>query len=126
MEGKYEVYLGQDTIGTVSVRKEGLYYKFCCRCQLSGLVMYKLSATGTDWNVDIGMLVPIKDGFGTDVMIAAKRFGGGVVTFRVLPKRVDTASKFIIVGPDEPFRYISQLENAVLEKRNGMTGIHIL
>ena len=42
MEGKYAVTFGQTEVGIVQMKREGLYWRFCCRCQLSGDVVCRL------------------------------------------------------------------------------------
>ena len=43
MEGIYDVMLADETVGTVEVTKQGLYYRFDCRCRLSGTVICRIS-----------------------------------------------------------------------------------
>ena len=57
--------------------------------------------------------------------MAVKKLGKGPFQFRALPKHQKSESKFIPVYPDEPFAYITRLQNAFLEIRNGQAGVVI-
>ena len=42
MEENYGVYFGNRPVGKVQVTRQGLYYHFLCRCELTGDVMCRL------------------------------------------------------------------------------------
>jgi hypothetical protein len=42
-----------------------------------------------------------------------------------MPKHQKSEGKFIPIYPEEPFAYISRLQNAFLEIRNGQAGVVI-
>lgn len=123
--GDYDVLLGDQAIGKVHVGREGLYYRFSCRCELSGEVIYKLTVSCGEHEENLGILVPMGPGFGLETKLAAKRLGEGELRFRALPKRAGQQGEFVPVYPDEPFRYIARLKDAYLEKRNGQVGVVI-
>ena len=119
----YDVLLGDEPIGKAQVKKEGLYYCISCRCRLSGEVVYRIEAKGDAGTEDLGVLVPENGAFVITKRIPAKRLGQGALQFRAVPRRIKTDEKFVPISPEEPFAYLSRLENAYLQIRNGQKGI---
>ena len=58
MEGVYQVLLGGQSVGKMRVERQGLYYRFSCRCEFSGEVIYKLEVTCGDRTESLGIPVP--------------------------------------------------------------------
>ena len=123
MDEMYDVLLGGQPVGKVRVEQQGLYYSFSCRCALSGEVIYKLAVTCGEHTENLGVLVPEGRDFALRAKLPAKRLGKGKLHFRVLPRHKEVTGKFIPLSPEEPFRYLSRLENAFLEVREGKIGI---
>ena len=123
MEQVYSVLSGEESVGTVWLRRQGLYYRIRCRCRLTGTVKYKLVAVCGENAVDLGLCVPYADGFGTDVQIPIKQIGEGELRFRLIPKHGRLHGRFVPVSPDEPFSYIRQLQNAHLARQDGHIGV---
>lgn len=123
MEGNYEVFFGEQAIGRVQVIREGLYYRFRCRCKLTGEVVSKLTVSCSDCEESLGVLVPMGDSFGLETRLPAKRLEEGKPTFRVMPNRVVMPGKFVPIKPEEPFAYIARLKKAFLVRQNGQVGI---
>ena len=122
MEGTYEVYLARETVGSVTVTREGLYYRFVCRCRLSSDVCkLRISCEGKE--VTLGTLVPSGGDFCLNTRIPAKRLGTGQPQFTVIPNRPVVTGKFVPISPEEPFAYLERLKDAYLECRNGQLGI---
>lgn len=125
MEGSYEIFMGGQVVGVAQVRREGLYYHFCCRCKLSGEILYRLTVTVGEREENLGIPVPDREEFCLHTRIPAKRFGKGKPIFRILPKHEPMEGRFVPLNPEEPFAYISRLKNAYLDVRNNQTGIVI-
>ena len=121
MVGTYEIKNGT---GTVNVTKDGLYYRFSCRCKLSGEVMHRLMVRTDAGQVDLGVCVPMDGCFGVEKKMPCKRFGKNP-QFQLLPKHEGVKGRFVPVYPEEPFVYISKLKKAFLEVRYGQVGIVI-
>ena len=124
MEGTYDVYLGTEAVGKVTVTREGLYYCFMCSCRLSGTVC-KLKVTCDDNETVLGTLVPMGTAFGIHTKVPVKRLGKGKARFSVLPNKPVMTGKFVPICPEEPFAYLERLKDAYLELRNGQIGIVI-
>lgn len=123
MEGNYAVTLGDKPVGKVQVLRQGLYYRFICRCQLSGEVIYKLLVTCGAHQESLGICVPMDGGFGLDTRLPIKRLGEGNPVFRMVPKHSQMEGQFVPVYPEEPFAYLAKLKNAYLAKRGEEIGV---
>ena len=120
---EYEVLFGKDKVGKVQVLREGLYYRFCCRCRLSGDVVCRLAVRCADKEEKLGVLVPVGDGFGLDRRIPVKNLGEGEMKFFLMPKGETLHGKFVPICPEEPFAYIARLKDAFLARQNGQIGV---
>ena len=69
MEENYGVYFGNRPVGKVQVTRQGLYYHFLCRCELTGDVMCRLWVTCADKRESLGLVVPVDGGFGLKVKL---------------------------------------------------------
>ena len=119
---EYEIYLGNDCVGTAHVTQEGLYYRICCQCQLTGTDPYRITVSG-DTDVDLGICVPMGDGFGIETSIPVKRVGKGALNFCAVPKNRINREFFVALSPEEPFGYIQRLKKAYLSRQNGQVGL---
>ena len=122
MEGTYEISGGA---GRVAVYREGLYYRFSCRCSPGAGEMVRLWMNCGEREVDLGLCVPMEGGFGTEKRLPVRRCGPGKPEFFLRPKDDILRGKFIPLSPEEPFRYIHRLENAHLERQGGQLGIRL-
>lgn len=122
MEGNYGVFFADNLCGKVQVRKQGLYYLFVCRCQLSGDIICCLKAVFPEEEQKIGVLVPMDCGFGLQKKIPVKHFNGKPVRFLACVKGEEAAGIFAPIYPDEPFMYIEKLKDAYLARKNNQVG----
>ena len=123
MEGTYGVYFGNRLAGKVQVLQQGLYYRFICRCQLTGDIVCRLTVTCGEKQESLGVVVPMDGGFGLDTKLPVKRLGQGNMTFMLSPKHEVTTVHFVPIYPEEPFSYIERLKDAFLVRKNGQAGI---
>ena len=123
MEGIYGVYFGKQLSGKVQVIRQGLYYRFICRCRITGDVVCRLCVSCADHQENLGILVPVEDGFGLDTKLPVKRLGPGKPVFSLLPRHHSGEGSFVPIYPEEPFAYISRLKEAYLVRKNGQAGI---
>ena len=108
-------------VGKVEVTREGLYYRFRCRCKLEEDTVCRVTA-GRE---SLGILVPCGDGFELRTKLPAKRFGDTAPEFRLVPNKPVLEGKFIPIKPEEPFAYLERLKEAYLEYRGNEMGIYI-
>lgn len=123
LEGSFAVNCGNQQVGKVCVHRKGLYYRFSCRCRLTGTTVCRLWVQCGEKQENLGILVPMGDGFGLDTEIPSKRIGEGEPEFRLTPKHERSSGNFVPVYPEEPFAYISRLKEAYLIRKNGELGI---
>lgn len=122
MEGTYGVKLGRQQVGKVQVIRMGLYYWFVCRCQLTGGVVCRLGVSCGEKQENLGVLVPMEEGFGLDTRLPVKRLGEGEMAFTLLPKHESNVGQFVPIYPEEPFGYIERLKDAYLVRKCGVLG----
>lgn len=125
MDGTYEIMLGGESVGQAVVRRQGLYYRFSCRCDLSGEVIYRITVTCSGKSESLGIPVPKNGEFYLDTRLAASRLGEGEPKFAAVPRRPDLGGMFVPISPEEPFRYLHRLENAYLARKDGQVGVVI-
>ena len=126
MNDIFEIMLGAQSIGMVEVKREGLYYRFRCRCSLSGEVMHQLIIKCGENEYSLGILVPVGDKFGIDTRLPIKKIGEGDFSFYVTPRHPDIGDKFVPICADEPFSYLEKLQSVHLDVKNGVVGIKII
>lgn len=123
MEGIYDVLLADEPVGTVEVTRHGLYYRFDCRCRLSGTVICRVSVECDGKHESLGVLAPSGDRFCLSTKLAVKRFGKGEPRFTALPRHHEWKGEFTPVYPEEPFRYLTRLQEAFMVIREGQAGV---
>ena len=123
MDGTYEILLGSEPVGTVTVYRQGLYYFFSARCRLSGEGVCRLRLTCGEAQENLGVLVPVEGMFGLDKKLPVRRFGTEIPQFQVLTNHRKTGEKFVPIYPEEPFAYMTRLKDAFLATRDGQVGI---
>lgn len=123
LEGNWIVICRGKEIGRCTVAREGLYYRFSCRCRGNLDRICCLIVQCGETRENLGVLVPLEGGFGLDTRLPVKRFPLGKPEFAVTPKKEPAEEKFIPVLPEEPFAYLSRLQDAYLERRGEIVGI---
>ena len=119
----YQIYLGKEPVGTANLEKQGLTYSICCRCRLSGEVPYKVVARCDGKEVDLGLLVPENGAFQLKSRVNVKQLGAGEISFHAVPRHVTPDVMFVPVSADEPFKYLSRLQNAFMARSQGIQGV---
>ena len=123
MEGTYDVMFGSTKMGAVTVRRQGLYWQFSCRCRVSGEVMLELWISVNGERHNLGVLTPYEAVFGLEKKLAAKVLGQGRPAFSLRPRHARTEELFIPLRPEEPMQYLDRLECAYLAQREGRIGL---
>ena len=125
MEGVFDITLGGRSVGQAAVFREGLYLYFDCRCRLSGETVCRIRVRRGEKEADLGIPVPEGRDFVLRKKLPAKKLGDGVPEFWVTPKKVKLPENWVPVRAEEPFAYLSRLEDAYLEVRDGQVGISL-
>ena len=119
MEGTYDVYSAGQIVGSVVVTRQGLFYQFLCRCDLSGDVMFRLILCCDDLEWDLGILTPTDGKFGMNTKWSTKKLGQGRPKFYLKPNRHTSGMNMVKICPEEPFAYLTKLQDAYLRKQRG-------
>ncbi len=119
---RYEICLGGERVGQATVQPQGLYYAVSCRCRLTGEVSFRLLIKGSLGEADLGLLIPVEGCFGMNTHVPIKKVGEEL-RFSLVPKHGKMDTDFIPLCPEEPFAYLTRLENAFLHKREGKIGV---
>ena len=125
MEGDYRIFMADQCLGTVKVTRQGLYYHFDCRCQLTGDVMYRVLVTCGGRTSSLGIPVPEGGAFVLRTRLPAKQLEDGMPRFQLQPKHRAAGDWFVPISPEEPFSYLSRIKDAFLEIREGVLGLTI-
>lgn len=114
MDGKFDVTLHGQKIGTVEVKQEGLYCRLSCRCRIVEGEIHRLWAGGEK----IGVLIPEKGMLALDTKVTAKRLQNNC-RFTLGEYR----GNFYPICPGAPFVYLHKLRSGRLEVRDGIYGL---
>lgn len=120
---KYDLLLGSKAVGTVCAEKQGLYYRFSCRCNFADPGIYKVIASGEKGEVNLGTCLHMKTGFGLETRVPVKALGAEKLSFRVQAPAQEADEVFVPINSENPFAYIARLHGARLTAQNGKTGI---
>lgn len=125
MVGDYDVFFCRQQSGRVQVQRQGLYYRFQCRCRLSGDVICRLYVHCGGRRENLGVVVPMDGGFGLDTRVPVKHFPEGIPEFSLVPRQEESGGTFAPIIPEEPFSYIERLKSSFLVRKYGQMGIMI-
>ena len=125
MDGIYTVWLGKEKVGQAIVERNGLYYRFRCRCKLKSEVMCRVTVSCAGVQENLGVLVPSGKEYVLTKNLPIKKFPVGQPEFQLQTKSPQMHRIEIDIYPEEPFRYITKLHKAYLDRRRGKSVIHI-
>ena len=125
MVGTYEIFQGDKIIGRAAVEKQGLYYRFSCRCDPEGEGMRRLEVRCGGKGEDLGICVPMDGRFGVEKKLPCKRFPEGTPEFRIRSGEEKPKGTFVPIYPEEPFAYMAKLKDAFLTHQADQLGIVI-
>ena len=123
MERSYSVTIRGTSVGKVLVQRQGLYYHISCRCYLKGDTIYRLVVSSGTTSINLGVVVPIDNGFMLNTKLPVKKIGEGELSFALSAKQEAPYATFIPITPEEPFSYISRLKDSFLTLQDGQVGI---
>ena len=123
MEGTYPVNSAGHAVGSVRVQKQGLYYAFHGQCKLTGEVMFRMlmDIGGCVW--DLGVLTPESGMFRVNTKLIAKELGQGSPVFTLKPNHKPDLVISAQIAPQEPFAYLSKLQQAYIYREGGSARI---
>lgn len=124
LDNHYHIYLGQDKAGEVTVKREGLYYLFQCRCRLPSMPIYCAVLQNGNAQFNLGVCVPEGNIFRASKRIPVKLLDKQEFSFFLIEKQKNP-TKVVPVDVQKPFRYLEELENAYFQRSNGTAQICI-
>ena len=116
MEEKYEVFHEGRAVGTVKLRREGLYYRLVCCCRVPDGQIHRLYGDGER----LGVLIPDRGELTLETKVAAKRIRPGCAF-----SLDETRGTFIPIHPGEAFGHLGKLRLAKLAFREGEPGLFL-
>ena len=119
----YDIYMDAQSVGQAEVIKEGLYYRFSCKCRLPDEGIYRITVTDGNNTKNLGICVPAGDLFCLTTRIPKKHFSGENLKFSLVPK--DSQQTIIPVETNKPFADLDKLASAHLQESDGKTEIII-
>lgn len=123
MQNHYNISRNGKTVGQACVTREGLYYRFRCKCAISNKGICRLQLLHCGGTTDLGILVPESHEFVLDKKLPAKQIGEGEWHFVLITPTDNDKGDFIEIRDDHPFAYLSQLQNARFALQNNRPGI---
>ena len=121
----YAIYRKDKKIGNAAVETKGLYYHISCRCTGNSSGHLRLGVSCGDRKVNLGICIPENNVLKINTTVPIKRLGEGELHFYVLEECLQSTN-WIELKPNEEFPYLSRLEQARLEVRQGITGVRLL
>lgn len=125
MDGTWNVYFEERTVGACRLWREGLYIRISCRCERVGEGICRLELRCGEETVDLGVLVPIGGGFGLDRKLPAKSIPLGEPKFCLKTQGRQVKEKFIPIREGEAFPCLSKLTDALFGEREGQVGVFL-
>ncbi len=125
MEGQYDICCGDQIVGAAKVSREGLYYRFICRCSLDRKRIFKICIACGKEQILLGTPIPDGASFQLCARLPAKYFTGSALRFFIKEKGEEKFAEFVPVKADAPFMHLKDLENAVFCLQDGIPGVII-
>ena len=106
---QYDVYFEDKAVGTVTMEKNGLYMQIQCVCNSVPTGFYTLILSSDKEIINLGLLLPVKDGFGVNTCLPAARIGSRN-RFHIFNSKKNNR-KCVAADPTVPFKYLSDILN---------------
>ena len=119
----YDIFAGAQVVGQAEVIKEGLYYRFSCKCMPPDEGVHRIMVSDGNKTKDLGICVPTGEWFCLVCRVPVKYLSGGALNFTLVPK--DRKISTVPVVTNEPFSEIDALDTAYLQEFDGKTEIVI-
>ena len=119
----YDIYAGTQVVGQAEVIKEGLYYRFSCKCTPPDEGVCRILVSDGCNTKDLGICVPTGEWFCLVSRVPIKYLSGDKLEFLLVPK--DRQVSVVPVATNEPFPELDKLESAHLQEADGKTEVVI-
>ena len=119
----YDIIAGTQVVGRAEVIKEGLYYRFSCKCSPPSDGIHRIIVTDGNNTLDLGICVPTGEWFCLVSRVPIKYLSGEDLKFTLVPKGFQ--NKPLPVATNKPFEELDKLDSAHLEVTQESIGIVI-
>lgn len=123
MDTCFDIFLSQNKVGTVTLRKQGLYYQLECYCSIPMKERFSLVLICGSNEINLGVCVPYEKGFGLKTRIKCAAIEHREPRFALLPKNLTQKKPFYPVFKNKPFALLDNLENGYFQIQEGQAGI---
>ena len=118
----YDIYAGTQIVGHAEVIKEGLYYRFSCKCMPPDNGIHRIMVSDGSNTKDLGICVPAGEWFCLVTRVPIKYLSEDKLEFTLVPKDKQLV---VSVTTEEPFVDLDKLESAYLQEKDGKAEIII-
>lgn len=118
----YQITWKGNQVGNAEIRKEGMFYRFSCRCYLVNKGVYRIAVTDGQNKHDLGICVPDGSGYSCVARLPCNRLNGTVFTFLLTDGK---KKEGIPILAATPFFYLDKLNTARLRITDGQPEIII-
>ncbi len=125
MDGTWSVYFEDRSVGTCRIGREGLYYRFSCRCNRVRDGICRLLLKCGDRTVDLGILIPVDGGYGLDKKLPMRHMPEGEPRFIVKLQLEQADRRFVPVQEGEKCAFLTGLTDARFGKQDGEVGVFL-
>ena len=119
----YDIFMGSQVVGQAEATKEGLYYRFTCKCSPPDEGIHRIVVSDENNTRDLGICVPAGEWFCLVSRVPIKYLSDGELNFTLLPREND--QKVVPVVPNEAFEDLDMLDSAYLQESEGNAEIVI-
>ena len=116
-----DILLNGLSIGRVQVDREGLYYKFRCKCKFNDNKIYRIKVSDGITEIILGICVPEGDNFILNTKVPVKKLQKDTLIFTAELR----SEQAIVAEMGKSFSYLDKLETARLQYTNGQVKIII-
>ena len=109
----YDIMMDTKVVGQAEVMKEGLYYRFTCKCTPPNDAIHRIIVSDGSNTRDLGICVPTGKWFCLVCRIPIKYLPGDKMVFSLVS---NAQNKAVPVETDMPFPALDKLETAYLQK----------
>lgn len=119
----YDIFADTQVVGQAEVTKEGLYYRFSCKCTPPDEGIYRIMVSDGVNTRDLGICVPTGEWFCLVCRVPLKYLSSDDLRFALVPK--DSRAMVVPVATNEPFADLDKLSSAHLQVKEGVAEIVI-
>lgn len=119
----YDIFADTQVVGQAEVIKEGLYYRFSCKCMLPNEGVHRILVSDGDNTRDLGICVPTGEWFCLVTRVPIKYLPGKKLEFSLVPRERQIV--VVPVATNESFNELDKLESAYLQESDGKMEIVI-